>query len=245
MTKSEDVSPRMKRRRETTQRILDAAMRLMIEDGWEGFTIARLAKELGYAVGALYRYFKGKDAILAALEMRVVADLADDLGHVAEAVDKLVEREAFDAEQASLLHVLAAFGVYESLSLRKPTAYRLLTMSLADPRELLEAELMDGQLPALNEVLGVVSARIDAAQEVGALSSGDATSRTLVLWGATQGVVQLRKLTRLDVIIASRALTDSLLAGQLVGWGASGGVRELQVTARQLVDATLTSAAVN
>ena len=74
MTSSSPTSPndspkeptrRERRRQETIERILDAAMRLMAEQGYEAFTIARLAGDLNYAVGALYRYFKGKDAILA------------------------------------------------------------------------------------------------------------------------------------------------------------------------------------
>ena len=121
---------RAKRREETTKRILDAAMSLMATEGYEVFTIARLAKELDYAVGALYRYFKGKDAILAALQVRVVDQISEDLTAVGQLVDDAAEAGSWDAQRKALTHVLAGIGVYESLSVRRPTHHRLLTLSL-------------------------------------------------------------------------------------------------------------------
>jgi len=227
---------RAKRREETTQRILDAAMGLMASEGYEVFTIARLAKELDYAVGALYRYFKGKDAILAALQVRVVDQIGEDLADVAERVDAAAETGGWDAQKKALAHVLAGIGVYESLSDRRPTDHRLLTLSLGDPRELLTSELVDaGVLPPLRKVLGVVAQRVEDAVREGALAEGDSTARVVTLWGGTQGLMQLRKLQRVDDTLSSRTLTDLLISGLLKGWGAPIDVPSLQDTVRPLL----------
>ena len=231
------VMRRAKRREETTKRILDAAMGLMASEGYEVFTIARLAKELDYAVGALYRYFKGKDAILAALQVRVVDQIAEDLGECASRIDEAAQARSWDEASASLAHVLGGIGVYESLSHRRPTDHRLLTLSLGDPRELLTSELVDaGVLPPLRKVLGVVASRIDTAVEKGALQPGDSAARVVTLWGGTQGLMQLRKLDRVDTSMSSRGLTDTLICGLLRGWGATVDVDALQGLVRPLVD---------
>ena len=212
-------------------------MRLMASEGYEVFTIARLAKELDYAVGALYRYFKGKDAILAALQVRVVDQIELDLTDVAGRVDEAAEATSWDAQTRALAHVLAGLGVYESLSVRRPTDHRLLTLSLGDPRELLTSELVDaGVLPPLKKVLGVVAKRIDEAVSTGALVEGDSSARVVILWGSTQGLMQLRKLERVDSSLSSRGLTDLLLCSLLKGWGASIDLVALQATLRPLLD---------
>ncbi len=228
---------RSKRRKETTQRILNAAMKLMTEHGYEAFTIARLAGDLGYAVGALYRYFKGKDAILAALQRQVVDVIRDDLTLSGEATDDALTGSDPDRFSA-LLHIVTGIGTYESLTRRRPTHYRLLALSLGDPRELLADEMVDaGILHPLQDVLAAVAARVVRAQEVGAIDQGDPMQRTIVAWGAIQGVMQLRKLGRFDARLRSRELTDLLLGSLLIGWGADPAVvQTLPARAEPILD---------
>ena len=71
-----DAAARSERRRkERSDRVLDAAMRLLVEEGAHALTIQRLAHDLDYAVGALYRYFPSKDALLADLQRKVIHEL--------------------------------------------------------------------------------------------------------------------------------------------------------------------------
>ncbi|MCA9555215.1 MAG: helix-turn-helix transcriptional regulator, partial [Myxococcales bacterium] len=57
------------RREARRQAIVDEALALVTEGGFEALTLQRLAGRLGYAVGALYRYFPSKEALLAALQV--------------------------------------------------------------------------------------------------------------------------------------------------------------------------------
>lgn len=237
MTQSDETqgtTPRERRRHETAERILDAAMELMSEGGYEGFTIARLAGELDCAVGALYRYFSGKDAILAALQHRCVNRIAEDLRAVGAAADEA--SSDLDPGDAALLQVLSAVTVYESLPQRRPTDYRLLAMSLGDPRHLLATELVRGVFDSLRGVLSLLSQHLEAAAVASALQGGSATDRAYVLWGAVQGLLQLRKLERVESEVAEQRLTDELLCTLLAGWGAERDrARELLGRARALV----------
>ncbi|MFT7579966.1 MAG: AcrR family transcriptional regulator, partial [Myxococcota bacterium] len=58
---------RAQRRETRKQEMLDAAMGIVLDEGIEALTIARIAARLDAAVGALYRYFPGKEALIVGL----------------------------------------------------------------------------------------------------------------------------------------------------------------------------------
>jgi AcrR family transcriptional regulator len=59
--------PQQARSRESLRRMLDAAEAVMEKYGVEGITVARVARQAGIAPSNVYRRFRGKDALLAAV----------------------------------------------------------------------------------------------------------------------------------------------------------------------------------
>ena len=57
-------TPRERRREATLARILDAALDLVVEGGFDALSMNRLARETDFTPGALYRYFDSKQALL-------------------------------------------------------------------------------------------------------------------------------------------------------------------------------------
>ncbi len=57
----------------TRERILDAALDLFIEQGFDGTSLRQIAEKLGVTKAALYYHFESKDDILLALHMRLHA----------------------------------------------------------------------------------------------------------------------------------------------------------------------------
>jgi AcrR family transcriptional regulator len=55
----------------TRERILDVALDLFVEHGFDGTSLRQIAEELGITKAALYYYFASKDDILMALHMRL------------------------------------------------------------------------------------------------------------------------------------------------------------------------------
>lgn len=55
----------------TKERILDVALELFIEKGYEGTSLREIAEELGVTKAALYYHYASKDDILMALHMRL------------------------------------------------------------------------------------------------------------------------------------------------------------------------------
>lgn len=64
--------------------ILDAALAVFCENGFSAAKMDDVARRAGISKGAVYLYFKSKDAILEALIERSVGDLARNAAHIVE-----------------------------------------------------------------------------------------------------------------------------------------------------------------
>ena len=62
--------PTQARSRERVRQVLDAADRLLADEGAEAFTTTRIAAAAGIPVGSVYRYFPDKQVIVEALAVR-------------------------------------------------------------------------------------------------------------------------------------------------------------------------------
>src|SRR3982751_1652117 len=74
--------PQQTRSQETLDRILDAAERVLEEKAFGEATLAEIMERAGVTVGAFYRRFADKDALLHHLDERFFAELhrrADDV----------------------------------------------------------------------------------------------------------------------------------------------------------------------
>jgi AcrR family transcriptional regulator len=96
--------PTQARSRERVQRVLDAADRVLADEGPHAFTTTRLAESAGIPVGSVYRYFPDKQAIVEALALRYWSDFEDLVAGVAESD----ERDPLDDPGGAILDVLAA-----------------------------------------------------------------------------------------------------------------------------------------
>jgi AcrR family transcriptional regulator len=70
---------RERKRRETRQRIAEAAQRLFLAQGYEGTTLDAIAAEAGISRRAFFSYFKSKDEIIVFWQAEDSARLVDDL----------------------------------------------------------------------------------------------------------------------------------------------------------------------
>jgi AcrR family transcriptional regulator len=98
------------------ERLCDAAERLFAEHGTEAVTIRQLAQAIGVSPMTPYRYFKDKDAILAAARARAFDRHADAL------------ERAYDAELEGdpVARSMAVEAAYVRFALESPEAYKLI-----------------------------------------------------------------------------------------------------------------------
>jgi AcrR family transcriptional regulator len=83
--------PRQRRARERVQRLLDAADRLLAEQGAEALGTKQVAAAAGVSIGSLYFWFPDKEAIAEALAHRYWSELGELVAGVAGAAHAEVE----------------------------------------------------------------------------------------------------------------------------------------------------------
>lgn len=206
-------SPRERRHGENLRRITDEAMRMVERGGLEALSINKLAATVDYTPGALYRYFPSKDALLAALVLRVLEDVR---AHADRAV------AALGPKASPLARVFGIVHGYRAFARAKPHRFGLLAMTMAEPRVLLNepASAAPVVVASMSAMQTLADALLDA-ERAGLLSPGDLAERTVCVFSLLQGVLQLAKQSRIapDVLDIERLAMRGTRA-LLLGWGA-------------------------
>jgi AcrR family transcriptional regulator len=70
--------PQQARSRATLERALQAGVEILQEGDWEAFTVAEVCRRAGVAMGSLYSRFPTKQALLVAVQTRLVAEFATE-----------------------------------------------------------------------------------------------------------------------------------------------------------------------
>ncbi len=212
------ATPRQQKREATFDRIVQAAVRALAKGGLEALTMQHLAAELGFAVGALYRYFPSKDSLVVAVQCRTLEELG---ARIAQAVERGKAQPGLSGRRAALLRLWLAVRAYEGLAKEKPTEFGLLSLAVGDPRPLIRDDDASQLVAAMAALFQKVDALFARASEAGALSPGDPAPRTLALWTSVQGALQLRKMERFSLgALDAAAVTDEAALALLIGWGA-------------------------
>ncbi len=101
--------PQQARSRAALQRLLASAEHVLVSDGLDEFTIARVAEHAGVSVGGVYRRFAGKEQLIDAVRHDFVARLEDAVTGALETTGASLE-EVVDAFTAALGRILAESG---------------------------------------------------------------------------------------------------------------------------------------
>ncbi len=68
--------PLQNRSRETLERVLDAGERLLVERGWDGFTVQEVSRRSKVSIGSIYARAPSKEALLLAIYDRATDRMA-------------------------------------------------------------------------------------------------------------------------------------------------------------------------
>ncbi|MBX3247582.1 MAG: TetR/AcrR family transcriptional regulator [Myxococcales bacterium] len=202
-------APRRRRHRANLERLLEAATQIVFDEGVDALSIKKVADLADYTPGALYRYFPSKDALLAAVVARVLHGLAE----------KLTAAQG----RSPLGRVAAQARVYLAFADDEPHAFALMSAMTGDPRNVVDDDAsVAAILEGVVETLRPVAAALAEAASAGQLEPGLASDRALALFGALQGVMQLRKQERrAPHLVDVDRLFSLTLRALLRGFGAS------------------------
>jgi AcrR family transcriptional regulator len=157
-------------REEVRRSILAAAEALLVEDGYERFSMRRLANRCGYTAPTIYHYFGDKQSLLDAV-----------LEHGFQRILLRLSRVRRSPDPAD--YVRAQLGAFVRFSLENPTHYRLLSLPRpADAPPPASAEAAREQLESpLEELL-----------RAGRLRARSVEQAVQCLWAVLHGVISLR-----------------------------------------------------
>lgn len=217
-----ELSRTERKRGERKAKILDAALALCAEHGLGAMTVQKLADSLDYTAGALYRYFRSKDALVAELEARALEDIADRFRLVGEQWAQYEPFATAAKDEQHLFRILGLAQFYVDLLDTLPEQMHLIGMLMGDRRSFVGDDDTARVAPVFTRMLGGVSDLFRAAQAAGALAAGPPETRMVVFWSSLQGIAQIEKMQRFhSELFDPRRRAPELARALLLGWGAN------------------------
>jgi AcrR family transcriptional regulator len=107
---------RERARAEITREILESALRHLATDGAPALSLRAIARDLGMASSAVYRYVASRDDLLT----RLITDAFNDLGEAAEIAEAREDRADLPGRFAAICHAVRAWA------LANPNRYALI-----------------------------------------------------------------------------------------------------------------------
>lgn len=217
-TNQTGLGKRQARRAARTAEMLDAAMEIAVTEGIEQLTIGNLAAKLGAAVGALYRYFPSKAALMISLEKRAILGLYDDVASTFERAEQAVDCD--DERVAALTLAMVIMPTYLADAAFAPDRHRLIDSIQTNLEPALPDDDARNVVQALDPLIALIAGKLDGAVQIGALRAGDGVQRTHVLWAVMLGLDHFRVRDRIQPKhLRVDALTARALQALFIGWG--------------------------
>lgn len=211
---------RVERKRQARQeKMIEIALEIVREDGLDALTIKRIAEEMDLVMGAIYRYFPSKNALLVSLQLRALEQLHETFMKQREQVAAYLQTKGpSDEKHRAAAQLWVAVHTYFSYKLHAPAYYGLLDSLLSSPRSFFESE-QDSNSPLLLALLSSVAGDLSQASS-GAFDQTLSMQYAHVLWATLHGLGHFRKRDpKLPEHLRSNHLQPLAIRGLLLGWG--------------------------
>jgi AcrR family transcriptional regulator len=180
-------------------KILTAARRVFVDDGFEALTMRRLAKEIGYSPTTIYLHFKDKSEIVKAICDELFLALIKRLQDLARRQTDPVK------------YLEAGLRAYIDFGLKHPDHYYV-TFIAAAGRVEYEFEGSAGQ-----QAFGCLRDAVQACATAGRLRPLDVDATAQTLWAATHGLISLLITDRHFPFLGRQRLVDQLVGTLMAG----------------------------
>lgn len=178
------ISERKEReRQEMRERIIEASMKMFIEEGYEKTSIRNIAEKIEYSPATLYLYYKDKDELLYDVQAR--------------AFDKLLQEFQSSVKSRSPMKRLEQIcEAYIRFGLTQGELYSLMFIIRAPMNVVEDHEKWENGQAAYNLLFSAVSECIDK----GLLRYKDAYTAALSIWSIGHGLIALNYCCRFKVM---------------------------------------------
>jgi AcrR family transcriptional regulator len=166
------ISRRHQHKEQLRRAILDAARKIFVADGYENFSMRKLAQQIEYSPGNVYLYFKSKEELFRCLVEESFERLLQTLTSLQSG-----QQRSDPAEELK-----RGMWAYVKFGLRNPNDYRFAFM-LQPPLEKRPYKVH----PAFDMLRHMVRRCVEAQR----LSTTDAETTAQALWAAVHGITSL------------------------------------------------------
>lgn len=160
---------------DTRRAILDAAITLFLEHGYEGFSLRQVAREIGYTPTTIYLYFKDKDDLLFHVAVEGFRNFGTDL------------QAGYAAASSPDARLRAIGRAYIQFGLKHPLHYRLMFIERG---EFLQRKAPEG-FEAPIDSFGILVQTVAECVQSGLFRTGDPLQYALAIWSTVHGIVSL------------------------------------------------------
>ncbi len=175
-----------RRQREREQRknsILDAARKLLFENGINGTSINKIAKTAEIGVGTIYFYFENKEEIFVELQMEGI--------HI---LNSMLE-EAFDSSSDCEVKLKKIAEAYLQFSREQKDYFDMINYFLSSPEIVFAPSLKDQVDKYGKQGVGYLVRAIQDGVDKGQFKKMDSPKpHAIMFWAILHGLVQFRKL---------------------------------------------------
>lgn len=178
-------SERKEREKEARKKhILKAARALLLKNGLHSTTVDQIARLAELSVGTIYLYYRGKEAIFAALQEEGL-----------ELLNGLAVAAVTDADSpAEKIRGLAA--AYVRFSVKHRSYYDIINYFLSSPQQLMRGRLK-GRVDRIGgKILNYCVQVIEEGIESGEFRKVDPRKHAIWLWGSLHGLIHFGKLEK-------------------------------------------------
>lgn len=212
------VLPKDRRRKAQIERILDTAMKIVTGEGGEALTMQNLANQLDYTAGALYRYYASKDQIIAELQIRCIKEFDTLFDNAKAKVEEFFDKE----ELKAILLIIVVGKIFKHYAFEEPVKFSFLTNLMVEPKVLVNDVDASKVSTEFKNLFIKISMLFFEASSKKLISEGNPAEKALVYLSSLQGVLQLKKLVRVDnSLFDMENLIKNLMTTLLLGWGIS------------------------
>lgn len=166
--------------------ILDASMKLFIEQGYDNVTIRKIADIIEYSPTTVYLYFKDKDDIFYHLHEQGFSILSEINQNLAGINNPLAR-----------LHKMG--DNYLRFGVENPEYYDIMFIQHAPMKVLMERD--DCNWTMGETALHALKITIEEAMEKGHILKGNVEAASMMVWGMVHGMVSLAIRERFDKLV--------------------------------------------
>lgn len=174
---------RKEREKEQMRRmILDSAMQLFIEEGYENVQIRKITDKIEYSPGTFYLYFKDKDDVFFNLHEEGFQELMNRMQTIKD-IENPLDR----------LHKLGV--IYIDFALEKPEYYEIMFILRSPMKEIGDNEWNSGY-----QTFNILHDTVDECIKQGKLKSDNSHVSSMIMWSLVHGFVSLIIRDRLKMV---------------------------------------------